>query len=427
MAKAIKKAPKKIKSAFGITEYRLQNGLRVLYKKDSGAPVVAVCVTFHVGSRNERPGVTGSTHILEHLLFKDSEKFNKANGKSITDYLEWFGAYMNATTWLDRTNYFELVPKEKMAAALEMEADRMRGSLFSDADLLSEMPVVRNEFERSRNNPFELLDEEMMYAIFTKHPYRIPTIGLKEDIEASSEKKLREFYDTFYWPNNATLSVFGDVSWQEVEKAVLKYFAPLPPSPHPIPALSTKEPAQAKSRSVSIKKAMGVTIAELAYKIPAGTHKDFAAAYVLTAILAGGFSSRLQSALVDSGLASAVSTFCHPLYDPGFANLVAQCAGGAPPKKVLALMRKEVASIRAKGVSKTELWHAKERVLATAALERDGVFMDIRATSESVAAGDWTLGLKFPQEVHALTQKDVQKAAQKYFNPAQETSGILEP
>jgi zinc protease len=425
--KSKQKPIKKVRSAFGVEEYQLANGLRVLHKHDTGAPVVAVCITFHVGSRNERAGVTGSTHILEHLLFKDSEKFKKENGNSITDYLEWFGALMNATTWLDRTNYFELVPKESLSEALEMEADRLRGSLFNDADLLSEMTVVRNEYERSRNNPFELLDEEVMYKAFTKHPYRIPTIGLKEDIESSTAAKLREFYNTFYWPNNATLSVFGDVRWSEVEKAVLKHFGPIPAAPHAIPQLKVREPKQTAKRSVHIKKAMGVTIAELMYKVPEGRHQDFAAVYVLNAILAGGFASRMQQQLVDTGLASDVSGMCFPLYDPGFATLTAQCVPGIGPKKVLDAMRKEVAEVVKKGITKEELARAKERVLTDAANERDGVFTEIRVTSEATAGGDWTLAYKFPKDVSKLTTNDIQRVAKKYFTPAQETSGILEP
>lgn len=423
---AAKKPIKKVRSAFGVDEYKLANGLRVLYKRDTTAAVVAVCVTYHVGSRNERAGVTGSTHILEHLLFKDTEHFNKANDKNITDYLEWFGALMNATTWLDRTNYFELLPKERFVEALEMEADRMRHSLFNDADLASEMTVVRNEFERSRNNPFELLDEEVLYKAFAKHPYRIPTIGLKEDIEGSTAAKLREFYNTFYWPNNATLSIFGDVSWKEIEKSVLKYFAPIPTAPHTLPQLKVREPKQLSKRSVHIKKTMGVTIAELMYKVPEGRHKDFAAAYVLTAILAGGFASRLQHALVDTGLASDISHMCFPLYDPGFATFTAQCVSGIQPKKILEVMRKTVASA-AQGVTREELLRAKERILADAANERDGVFTEIRVTSEAIAAGDWTLAYKFPKDVKKLTVADITRVAKKYFTLAQETSGVLEP
>ena len=416
-----------IKTAYGVTEYKLANGLRVLHKCDTGAPVVAVCVTFHVGSRNESVGVTGSTHILEHLLFKDSKNFNQANNKSTKDYLEWFGALWNASTWLDRTNYYEMLPKEHFIEALAMEADRLRGSLFNDADLAAEMTVVRNEFETSRNNPFELLDEEVMYKVFQSHAYRIPTIGLKEDIEGSTAAKLRKFYDTYYWPDNATLTVFGDMPWKEVEAAIVKHFGPIPKAPHSIAQPKVKEPAQTAPRKVRIKKAMGATIAELSYKVPEGRHADFAAVYLLTSILAGGFAGRMQQHIVDAGLASDISTFCAPLFDPGFANFIAQCVPNVSPEKVLEAMRQEIAAVAKESVSKEELLRAKERVLTDAANERDGVMMETRVTSESIAAGDWTLGYKFPKDVAGLTAADIQRVAKKYFIPSKETSGILQP
>ncbi len=422
----MKTAPiKKIGSAFGIDEYRLSNGLRVLYKREVAAPVAAVCVTFHVGSRNEAKGHTGATHILEHLLFKDSKKFNKTNGNAITNYLEWFGAYINATTWVDRTNYFELVPKERVAEALELEADRMRGSLFNDADLASEMTVVRNEYERSRNNPFELLDEEVMYKVFTKHPYRIPTIGLKEDIEGSTAKKLREFYDIFYWPNNATLSVFGDVSWREVRTHILKYFGPIPASPHAIPALMVKEPEQKNARSVSLKKHMGVSVAELSYKVPKGTHKDFPAIVLFSIIVAGGYSSRMQQKLVDTGLASEISAFCHALFDEGFTNFVAQCAHDIIPQAVVAAMRKEIEAIGERGATKVELARARERILAEGSIWRDGVYNETMAVSESVAAGDWALAYKTEMAFLKITSADIKRVAKKYFSKSKETVGLL--
>ncbi len=421
MAKSITK----VQSKFGIDEYKLANGLRVLYKKETAAPVAAVCITFHVGSRNESKGLTGATHILEHLLFKDTVNFNKAKDNSITDYLEWFGALMNATTWLDRTNYFELIPKEHVGEALEMEADRLRGSLFNDTDLASEMTVVRNEFERSRNNPFELLDEEVMYKVFTKHPYRIPTIGLKEDIEGSTAAKLRTFYDTFYWPNNATLSVFGDVSWKEVEKYVLKYFAPIPASPHNIPQLKVKEPEQTSARSVSLTKQMGVSVAQYSFKVPPGRHKDYPAIYLLAMILAGGYSSRMEQHIVDTGLASEVSTFCHPLFDTGITNFTAQCAEGVAPKKVAQAIRKEIDAVINDGVTKEELSYARERILSQGAASRDGVFNEIRVVSESVAAGDWALAYIIEQATARVTPADIRRVAKKYFSKFKETVGLL--
>jgi len=416
---------KKVRAKYGVSEYRFGNGLCVLYKRVTAAPVVAVCVTFHVGSRNEARGHTGSTHILEHLLFKDSKKFNRENGKAITDYLEWFGAYLNATTWLDRTNYFELLPRERLPEALELEADRMRGSLFNDADLASEMTVVRNEYERSRNNPFELLDEKMMAAAFTRHPYRIPTIGTKEDIEGSTARKLREFYDVFYWPNNATLSVMGDVSWLDVEKLVLKYFAPIPASPHAIPTMNTIEPPQTEAHSVIIEKPLGVSIASLMYKIPAATHADFPALLVLTELLGGGFSSRLQQTLVDRGFAADISVSMPPLHDPGVLSLTAHCTGKLPPQKLCDEMRREVEKLASKAPSTSELKYAGEGILSRIARENDGVFSEIRAQSESIAAGDWTLGYQMEKAIQAVRPADIARTAKKYLQSSQETSGVL--
>lgn len=421
----MKASLKKVKTAYGITEYTLSNGLRVLYKRDTTLPLAAVCITYHVGSRNEALGHTGATHILEHLLFKDSENFKAADNRSITGYLEWMGALMNATTYLDRTNYFELLPKERLAESLEMEADRMRGSLFTDADLASEMTIVRNEFERSRNNPFEILEEEVLATAFTVHPYRIPTIGTKEDIEASTAAKLREFYDRFYWPNNATLSVFGDVSAKEVESLALKYFGKIPHSPHEIPQMTIVEPEQKKPRSCEVRKPTGVSALQLAYKSPAATNPDFLAVYVFATILAGGFSSRLQKKIVDTGRAAELHLALHPFYDACVASFTAVLGKKYSPKQVLALIKKEVASAVKNGITNAELDRARERLLSEIAEEHDGIFSEIRAVSESIAAGDWTLSYRFEQELKLLKPATVNRIARKYFVPAGETAGTL--
>ena len=418
-------ALKKIRTAYGFNEYSLPNGLRVLYKHETSSPVVAVCVTFHVGSRNEAAGHTGSTHILEHLLFKDTKNFNKDNGKSPSTYLEWFGALWNATTWFDRTNYFELMPKERLTEALAIEADKMRGAAFSHEDLTTEMVVVRNEYERSRNNPFELLDEAVMAAAFTKHPYRIPTIGSKEDIEHATVAKLRDFYDVFYWPNNATLTVVGDVAWSALAPLIEKYFAPIPRSPHAIPQMKTVEPPQKSARTVSLKKPMGVNIVELAYKIPQATHKDFPAMVALATILAGGFSSRLTKALVDTGLAAEVSAAAFPLHDPGVLTVVAHVADGVSAQKALSVMQKEIEALARKGPAQEELDRAKERLLSEMAAARDGAYVEARAVSESLAAGDWTLGFTVEEAVATLSLNVVASAAKRYLTNNTKTTGIL--
>lgn len=418
-----KKALQHVTTEYGVSEYRLDNGLRVLYKNDVSAPVVAVCVTFHVGSRNETKGVTGSTHILEHLLFKDTDTFKKSTGNQITDYLEWFGAMINATTWLDRTNYFELLPKERLREALELEASRMRHSRFTDEDLKSEMTVVRNEYERSRNDPFEALDEAMWACAFTEHPYRIPTIGTKEDIEGSTEKKLRSFYDTYYWPDNATVAVFGDVAFSDVEKYILDYFGKIPKAPHEIPQMRIVEPLQSEPRTVEITRSLGIEAATLAYKAPRGTHADFVLLSVLASILTDGLSSRLQQTLVDTGLATGVSQFSHPLFDPGWISFTAHVT--SKPDTVLDAMRAVIAEIRERGVTDDELSRAKERMRNDMASAKNGVFAEIRMVSEAVAAGNWKLFYEHLVALDTIELRHLEAAAQIYLVPEKETAGIL--
>jgi zinc protease len=425
MAKLVPAKIKKIRSIYGVSEYRLENGLRVLYKPDKSAPVVAVCITYHVGSRNEGPGHTGATHILEHLMFKDSEKFNNRNHNAITDHLAWMGAYMNATTSLDRTNYFELLPRERLEQALEVEADRMRGSLFNDADLASEMTVVRNEYELSRNDPYTFLTEEVMRTAFTEHPYRIPTIGLKEDIEGSTAATLRAFYDRFYWPNNATLAVLGDVSRVDVEKLVVKHFAPIPSSPQPIPKMTTVEPEQKEPRTCEIKKAAGVSITTLAYKVPRATDPDFVPVSMVATILAGGFSSRLQKALVDRGYAAGIANATLPTFDPAIVSFTATAAENVAPDKVLKMMRTQIAKVVKDGVETAEITRARERILSQMAWRRDGIFNEIGTLSSSIAAGNWTLGYALEAQVKDIKRADIDRVAKKYLTRRGETSGIL--
>ncbi len=420
-----KRSLKKICTTDGISEYRLDNGLRVLHKRDTSAPVVAICVTYHVGSCNEAKEHTGSTHILEHLMFKDSKNFNHKNGKAITDYLETFGARVNASTWVDRTNYYELVPKEKTGEAVALEADRMRNSLFNTKDLASEMTVVRNEYEQSRNNPFAMLDEAVTETAFTTHPYRIPTIGTKEDIEHSTVKKLREFYDTYYWPNNATLSIVGDISWKEAEALVLKYFGKIPSSPQAIPQMTTTEPEQEKARAVSLKKPIGFEIVMTAHKTPAATHPDFPALILLATILGGGFSSRLRRTLVDTGLAADIDINAHAFHDPFLMVVTAHVVDSVKPGKVLAAIRKEIVRATKTAPTKQELARAVEGIVSSSARERDGVLSETRALSESIAAGDWMLMYRLEKEIQKLKPSDLLRVARTYLKPTAETSGVF--
>ena len=214
-----------IESSGGIGEYKMtSNEMSVLLMEDKSAPVVTFMVTYHVGSRNEAIGHTGSTHLLEHMMFKGSRSFNKKKGTDIWSVLQDLGAIINATTWLDRTNYFELIPSEHLETAIEIEADRMRNAFIKDEDRQPEMTVVRNEFERGENDPFDVLDKNIWATAYQAHPYHHSTIGWRSDIENVSTERLKEFYNTYYWPNNATVTIIGDFETTEALKLVKKHF-----------------------------------------------------------------------------------------------------------------------------------------------------------------------------------------------------------
>lgn len=416
-----------VRKVHGVSEYRLHNGLRVLHRFDDTLPLVAVVVTYHVGSRNEALGYTGSTHILEHLLFKDSKKFNKANGKSPTFYLEEMGASMNATTWYDRTNYFELLPKEKAEEALALEADRMRYSEFNENDLKTEMVVVHNEYERGRNDPVELLDEAMWATSFIAHPYHHPTIGWKEDIESANIPRLREFYDRFYYPNNATLTVMGDMNEEELSQVVTKTFGVLPSSPKPIPGVTIKEPEQTGLRTSRMTYPGNTTLVEVAQRAPKGTDKEFASALVVAYILAGGLSSRLDRKLLDTGLAVYASPFLRALHDPSLFTLTCQATPRTSPEKILEVIENEYADICKNGVSASELARVKMQLLSQHSYDKDGILREAKNVSEAIAAGDWTLEYRLKELVQAVTQKDVHAVARKLLSEKGRVVGILEP
>jgi zinc protease len=416
------------KSEGGIHEYRLMsNGLSVLLLKDGSAPVVTAMVTYRVGSRNEAAGYTGATHLLEHLMFKGSRHFNKRTKREIWTLLEARGAYVNATTWNDRTNYFAVLPREHLADALAIEADRMRGAFIRERDRRAEMPVVRNEFERGENDPVNVLNKHLWAAAYQAHPYHHDTIGWRADIEGVSIPRLKAFYDDFYWPNNATLSIIGDFDEATVFSLIAEHFGSVPRSHRAIPPMYAVEPPQEGPRSVVVERGAGVRIVAVAHKAPAALHPDTCALLALGVILADGKSSRLHAALVDTGLASEVTPMNFPFRDPGLFITLAFLTPRARHEAVEARIRAEYAAVARRGVSDAELAKAKKIVEAAAAYGRDGTRAVAMALNEAIAVGDWTSFVRFPALVAAISREDIRRVAAKYLTESQRTSGWYRP
>lgn len=418
---------KYIQSASGINEYRLEkNGLRVLLLEDHSSPTATLMLTYHVGSRNEVTGQTGATHLLEHLMFKGSKRFHRQATKHIW-WLEEVGAVLNATTSKDRTNYFETVPMGYLEDAIAIEADRMRQALIRKEDLQTEMTVVRNEFERGQNFPLEALDLEIWAAAFLAHPYHHDTIGWRADIENVNVERLQDFYNTFYWPSNATTTVVGDIEVPKTLELIKKYFGRHQPCPTPLPKVYTQEPKQEGPRRVTVKRAGETGIVGLAFKIPEALHPDRPALEILVDVLVGGRSSRLSLALVDKGLASQVLGFAFPLSDPGLLVIYCFLTAGTPQSKVERLIWQAIKKIQKQGISEKELAKAKKVAEAAIAYSRDGSYAVASSLNEAIAAGDWTLYVRYPKEISRVKKEEVKKAAETYLIEDQSTTGWFIP
>lgn len=412
----------------GIEEYRLRsNGLRILFYPNEGLPVASVMVTYEVGSRNEVTGTTGATHILEHMMFKGTPNYNKENGEDYSSQMERIGARSNATTYFDRTNYYAVLPSEHVPLAIQLEADRMRNLRITAEDLASEMTVVRNEYERGENNNVRTLIKEIYAAAFLAHPYGHPTIGWLSDIENTSPEKLRRFYDTYYWPENTCLSIIGGFDRENTLQAILQHYGPLPNAPKALPVMDTIEPEQLGPRRLIVERAGQVGVVSIAYKVPAGSDKDWAALTLLEQLIGADKTGRLYRALEDNGKAAATFTFAPQLRDPGLFFFAAYLTPQATHDETEAIMLKEIEKVVKQGVSEEELIRAKSVIRANTIFQRDGPYKIASEINEAIAMGDWTRYVNLPKAIEKVSAAEVQRVAAKYFVSRRSTTGWFVP
>jgi zinc protease len=401
----------------GITAYRHRaNGLQVLVAEQPGSPVATFMVTYRVGSRHERAGLTGATHFLEHLMFKGTDRFNKEAGTSVFQSLQRLGAQVNATTWLDRTNYYALLPAHHLEAAVEIEADRMRGARLDAASLESERTVILNELDRGENDPFRRLYHLVWSAAFLAHSYGHPTIGWRGDVETVTPEGLRGFYDRFYWPDNATATVIGGVSAADALALVDRHFGAIPKAPAPPEAPTTREPAQVGQRRVLLRQEAQLGTVVLAWKAPHGLHEDADALALLALALGTGKSSRLYRALVDTGLGVFSGASFPRLHDPGLFVAYAQPAPGHAHAAIEAALLDAVGTLARDGVSDAEMARVQGLLRAHEAFARDGAFSAAAQLNEAIAAGDWRLFATALDRAARVTAEDLQRVARTYLH-----------
>ncbi|WP_163398314.1 M16 family metallopeptidase [Flavobacterium fluviatile] len=419
---------KKIKELGGIEEYLYQpNGMNILLLQDNASPVATVQIVYRVGSKHEVLGNTGSTHLLEHLMFKGTPTFNKKSGTTITDVLQNTGAQLNATTWYDRTNYFETLPSDKIGLALQIEADRMRNSLLTKEDKEAEMTVVRNEFERGENDPNSLLDKEIWASAYIAHPYHHSTIGWKSDIEKAPIEVLRNFYNTYYWPDNATLTIIGDFKKENVFELIEKYFGKITKAPHVMPQPYTEEPEQYGARKVVVKKPGELGVVSKAYKIPGAMHEDLPALNILGEIIGAGPSAILNKTFVDSRMGIYAYSSATNFKEVGLFTIGVGFPTSSKHEDIDAKINEVVAKIQKEGVTQDEVNRVVAKISAQTILGRDGSGVIASELNEAIASGDWTDFVTGVDRLKKVTPADVLRVAQKYLVEDQSTTGYFIP
>lgn len=418
----------KITEYEGITEYKLDaNDLKVLLAPRRAAPVVAFMVVYRVGSRNEAVGHTGSTHLLEHMLFKGTPTYNKQNGTQVAAVLQKQGAVFNADTWFDRTRYYEMLPNDQLELAIHLEADRMRNSFIADSDRQSEMTVVRNELERGENDPARILDERVWALAFREHPYHHPTIGWRSDVEGVPTERLKEFYDTYYHPNNATAVLVGDFDEQTALDLIAKHFGGYPRSPQPIPPMYTTEPQQEGEIRFKLRRSGQLGVVEIGWHIPEAKHPDTPVLTVLDHVLSAGVTARLYQALVETQLAVDEHASSSQFIDPGLFTIDATLNQGVAHETVEQAIYAVLDQLRTEDVTDAELAKAKNLILTQMIYLRDSPFGVVNAIGEAEAIADWKFYVDLPKQVEAVTAADIRRVINTYFTEDNRTVGYFIP
>ncbi|WP_437185424.1 insulinase family protein [Planctomicrobium sp. SH668] len=416
--------PQPVTQVEGISEYRLENGCRVLLFPDPSKPQVTVNMTVFVGSRHEGYGEAGMAHLLEHMVFKGTPKHPEVP-KALKDH----GAEFNGTTWLDRTNYYETLPAsdENLEFAIALEADRLVNSFIKQEDLTSEMTVVRNEFERGENSPSGILGQRIMSAAFSWHNYGKSTIGNRADIEKVPASRLKVFYENYYQPDNIMVIIAGDFKEELALSLIQKYFGAIPKPERVLEKDYTEEPAQDGERLVTLRRVGDVGFAGTLYHIPPAAHPEFVSIDVAEHILTSSPSGRLYKALVETKLATSVSGGAFALHDPGVIRFMAECTSGVDPKDVLAKLVEITETLGEQGVTDEEVERAKRSLLKNWEMDlTDSARLAVQL-SEWAAQGDWRLIFLYRDRLEAVTPASVNEVAKRYLTQNNRTAGVYLP
>jgi zinc protease len=416
----------------------LDNGLKVLVQEEHTAPLASVWCWYKVGSKDERAGLTGVSHWVEHMNFKGTTNIPRDQVKGI---IEPFGGSWNGYTWIDQTTYLETATKDALDRMLFIESERMASCLYHPDDCESERTVIIAELQGGENDPDQFLDQEIVATAFKAHPYRHPTIGWLADLQAMTRDDLYGYYRRYYIPNNATLVVVGDVDADDVLRRAEQHFGKVPPGETP-PRLRTVEPEQTGERRVVIRKPGTTGYLKAAYHAPGVMDPGFYALLVLDAVLSGAYgmnlwssfripapqrSARLYRRLVRQGLASSVNGSLLPTELPFVYIISVTATDGTPLGDVEAALLAELDLVAAQGITAAELTKARAQLKARLVFDNDSVTNIAHQLGyfETIASVD--VFRELMPRIAAVTLDEVAAAARTVFSPSNRTIGWFEP
>ena len=409
---------------FKVQEAALDNGLKVLLLEDHKSAVVTFQVWYRVGSRNEIDGRSGLAHFLEHMMFKGTKKMKPEEYSRI---IAQNGGNSNAFTTQDHTVYFATMSRDKIGVEIELEADRMTNAVLDDYE--SEKMVVMEERRlRTEDNPGAALGEVMGAVAYTVYPYRRPVIGWMSDILNLSGDDLRQFYKTYYAPNNAFIVVVGDFESQKILAKIKQEFGKIARGAEQ-PKVTLEEPPQKGERRVALKKVAELPLLSMYYHVPNLQNSDGFALDLLSVILASGRSSRLYQDLVYN---KRIATGVDADYDgvsigPAIFSFTAQVMPDKQQAEVESAIDKVVAQVRSEPVSDRELEKAKNQVEAAFVFGQDSIFGQALRIGQFESVAKWQFINTYLPGIRAVTAADVLRVAKKYLDPDRRTVGTLVP
>jgi len=423
---------------FPVRETVLDNGLVVLVQEVHTAPLASVWCWYHVGSKDEAPGVTGVSHWVEHMNFKGTRNIPRDQVKGI---IEQFGGSWNGYTWIDQTTYVETATTDALDRMLFIEAERMDGCLYDPADCESERTVIISELQGGENDPEQLLDAETTAVAFSVHPYRHPTIGWLHDLQTMSRDDLYGHYRRYYVPANATLVVVGDVETADVIRRVERHFGGIPAGTRAAP-LAAVEPPQRSERRVTIRKEGTTAYWRAVFHAPAFGDEDFVPLLFADGVLSGAAglniwsgghvsrpqrSARLYRSLVDGGLASSVNGALPPTEQPFLYSVSATVTQGSRLDDVEGAVLGELERLVSGGVTDGEMAKVRAQLRARLVYDADSVTDIAHQLGYFQTIAGWRHWPELPARLEAVTREHVQAAAARCFAPENRTIGWFEP